>query len=112
MTNEAEVKKLRTMANALEELQLTLEPVRDKALDQKAFYTGYSQCAEQMIKVIVAKMTHMREQARLEETGVLVEEPVKVEEKVEEEKPEAPLIVDADPKNGRKKRKTREVQEA
>jgi hypothetical protein len=109
MTEEkTEVKKLRTMANALEELQLALEPVRDKALDQKAFYTGYSQCAEQMIKVIVARMNHFREQAKLEETGTLVEEPVKVEEKVEEEM-ESPLIVDAEPKGGRKKRKTQEA---
>jgi len=54
---------LKTMAAALEEMQLSLEPVRDQALDRKAFFTGYAQCAEEMIKVIVSKMNYLKNQA-------------------------------------------------
>lgn len=106
------VEGLRTMADALEELQLNLEPVRDKALDQKAFYTGYAQCAEQMIKVIVAKMNHLREKATQEENGELIEEEITPKEEVEME---APLVVEPEEKpkakRGRKK-KVQEVKEA
>jgi hypothetical protein len=106
---EKSVEDLKAMASALEELQLNLEPVRDKALDQKAFYTGYAQCAEQMIKVIVTKMNYLKKQAEMQETGVVDEmylgqEDLEKPEKVEE-KPEAPLVVDPEPKNGRRKKK-------
>jgi len=101
MVDKEKVTVMRNMADGLQELQLQLEPVRDKALDQKAFYTGYAQCAEQMIKVIVGRMNALREQAVLQENG---EEEEKVEEEVvEEEKMEAPLIVDEKPKTKKKK---------
>jgi hypothetical protein len=107
------VEDLRTMADALKDLQLNLEPVRDKALDQKAYFTGYAACAEQMIKVIVAKMEHLQNQARLKENGDLVEENVVPEEEPKES--EAPLIVEPEepkPKTRRKSsKKTREVKE-
>lgn len=65
MTEEKKVasEEMRVKAKALEELQLTLEPIRDKALDEKARLTGYAQCAEQMIAVIVAKMADLRKKA-------------------------------------------------
>lgn len=97
---EKKKEDLKVMADALEELQLSLEPVRDKALDQKAFYTGYAQCAEQMIKVIVAKMTSLRNQAEQEEE---IKEEIKEETK-EEIESEAPLIIDETPKKKRKKK--------
>ncbi len=115
VSGKESVEELKTMASALEELQLNLEPVRDKALDQKAFFTGYAQCAEQMLKVIVAKMEHLRSQAQIKETGELVEEQEEVEVATEEVKLEAPLIVEDKPKNGTRKRKakrqTSEVQD-
>ena len=44
---------IKAMSAALFEIQLILEPIRDKALDEKARLTGYAQCAEQMIKIII-----------------------------------------------------------
>ena len=118
VSGKESVEELKTMASALEELQLNLEPVRDKALDQKAFFTGYAQCAEQMLKVIVAKMEHLRNQANLRETGESAQEEESAEEievTPKEIKMEAPLIVEDKPKNGTRKRKPRkqksEVQE-
>lgn len=104
------MKDLKAMAKAMEELQLNLEPVRDKALDQKAFYTGYAQCAEQMIKVIATRMQHFKNQVKELETGEILE--YKQPEEPVEEKAEAPLVVDPEPKpkNGRRKRKTKETQ--
>lgn len=55
--------ELRTMAKGLLDLQQQLEPVRDKALDQKSFYTGYAQCAEAFIKVIVGRVGGLQNQA-------------------------------------------------
>jgi hypothetical protein len=97
---------LKVMADALEELQLSFEPVRDKALDQKAFYTGYAQFAEAMIKVMIARMTDLRAQAEQpEEEEINFESP---QEDKEEKEPEVPLIVDPEPKKttkrGRKKK--------
>lgn len=100
---ERKKEDLKIMADALEELQLNLEPIRDKALDQRAFYTGYAQCAEQMIKVIVARMEGLRSQAE-EEIKPEVKEEIKSEMK-EEVKLEAPLIIDEEkPKKKRKKK--------
>lgn len=55
--------ELRTIAKGLKDLQMQLEPVRDKALDQKSFYTGYAQCAENFIKVIVSRANAFSVQA-------------------------------------------------
>lgn len=74
--------KLESMAEALLEIQKVLEPIRDKALDQKAFFNGYSTCAEGMIKIIVDQAEKYKKQ--LEESNVeqKQEEP-KVEQKEE-----------------------------
>jgi hypothetical protein len=47
----ASIEALNGMADIMHELQLSLEPIRDKALDEKARITGYAQCAEQMLQV-------------------------------------------------------------
>ena len=107
---EKTTEELKTMADALEELQLNLEPVRDKALDQKAYYTGYAQCAEQMIKVIIAKMNTLRNQAKNIEDGVVAEEQLAIMQEADEkqeEKQEVPLIVDDKPKRKKKKQGTK-----
>jgi hypothetical protein len=77
---------LKTMAASLEEMQLALEPVRDQALDRKAFFTGYAQCAEEMIKAIVAKMSYLRKQAEKKE--IYVETMQKEAEEAEKRKEE------------------------
>jgi len=74
-----EINGMKEVAKALEKLQLELEPIRDKALDEVARLTGYSQCAEQFIKMIVSRMANVNNQIRD------LEEKAKV--KVEEEKP-------------------------
>jgi len=65
MTDEKKVMsdELRLMAKTLKEMQLMLEPIRDKALDEKARLTGYAQCAEQMISIIIAKMVDFEKKA-------------------------------------------------
>lgn len=59
-----EIKKMKAMEESLRALQLDLEPIRDKALDQKAYFIGYSTCAEQMIKIIVTKMDSISEKIK------------------------------------------------
>jgi hypothetical protein len=83
---------LETMATALEEMQLSLEPVRDQALDRKAFFTGYAQCAEDMIKVIVAKMTYLKNQAnkKIEHTNTMQQEAKEAEKRKETTKVSKP----------------------
>ena len=74
-----EIKGMKEVAKSLEKLQLELEPIRDKALDEVARLTGYSQCAEQFIKMIVARMSNLQNQIKdLEEKENI---------KIEEEKP-------------------------
>lgn len=74
--------KLASMANALFEMQKSLEPIRDKALDQKAFFNGYATCAEGMIKLIVEQAEKYRKQSEEIQTEQNVEQ--KVEQKVEQ----------------------------
>ena len=83
---EESVKIIKAMSNVLFELQISLEPIRDKALDEKARLTGYAQCAEQMIKIIVSKAEELKKQA-------LEKESIKEEDQVKE-KQEAPLIIE------------------
>jgi hypothetical protein len=52
--------ELNNMANLLFELQLLLEPIKDKAMDEKARMTGYVQCAETMIKIIANKIEELK----------------------------------------------------
>lgn len=60
---EGTAETINAMADVLFELQLALEPIRDKALDEKARLTGYAQCAEQMIKIIVTRAEDLKKQA-------------------------------------------------
>lgn len=55
---------LDTLANIFDDLQTTLEPVRDKALDERARLIGYAQCAEQMIKMIAEHALKLRGMAK------------------------------------------------
>jgi len=55
--------KLKIISDAMFELQLELEPIRDKALDEKARLTGYAQCAEVMLKIIATKAEKLKEEA-------------------------------------------------
>jgi len=82
--------ELKMMAASLEEIQLALEPVRDQALDRKAFFTGYAQCAEEMLKAIVAKMAYLRKQAEKKET--YLETMQKEAEEAERRKEEIPVL--------------------
>lgn len=76
------VESLKIMAQVLEKLQLDLEPIRDKALDEVARLTGYSQCAEQMIKIIVGRMAAAQKQIKeIEEQANKVEEKPKKKKK-------------------------------
>ena len=49
------VDDLRMLADILDDVQDQLEPVRDKVLDEKARLTGYAQCAEAFLKIIVGR---------------------------------------------------------
>lgn len=71
---------IKAMADVLFELQLSLEPIRDKALDEKARLTGYAQCAEQMIKIIATRAEDLKKQAE-EKQSEEKEEEKKVKEK-------------------------------
>jgi hypothetical protein len=77
MTEEKKetISSLKAVSQTLEKLQFDLEPIRDKALDEVARLTGYSQCAEQMIKVIVSRMAAVNNQIKeLEKQEELKEE--------------------------------------
>jgi hypothetical protein len=56
--------ELLMLAKMLEDMQLAFEPIRDKALDQKSFYTGYAAAAEQFIKILLGKATGLKQEAR------------------------------------------------
>ncbi len=44
---------LKEMADTLKQIQVSLEPVRDKALDETARSNGFVQCAESYIKTLI-----------------------------------------------------------
>lgn len=66
MAEESKISQLELeiTAKGLRDMQTQLEPIRDKALDQKSFYTGYAQCAESFIKLILQRADAMQQQAR------------------------------------------------
>jgi chorismate mutase len=64
----ASIEALNGMADIMHELQLSLEPIRDKALDEKARITGYAQCAEQMLQVIANRVEYLRGMAKDKES--------------------------------------------
>lgn len=55
--------ELKLMADILEDIQSNLEPIRDRALDERARLMGYSQCAEAMIKIIADRAASYKRQA-------------------------------------------------
>lgn len=57
------VGELKLMADILDDIQSNLEPIRDRALDERARLTGYSQCAEAMIKIIADRAAAYKKQA-------------------------------------------------
>jgi hypothetical protein len=112
MTDEKKASdELRLMAKTLKELQLSLEPIRDKALDEKARLTGYAQCAEQMISIIVARMADCEKKANAVDNPPIEEakEPVEeTKESVEETKEPAEETVSENKSGGRKKKGTKQ----
>lgn len=94
--------ELRLMAKTLKELQLALEPIRDKALDEKARLTGYAQCAEQMISIIVARMADCEKKAETADNPPIEE--TKPAEETEEPAEEAAV----ENKQGRKRKAARQ----
>lgn len=87
------LEEMSTIISALDDLHLNLEPIRDKALDQKAFFTGYSQCAELMIKIIVTRADHLRNQLKEIENGSL-HEAMNVDNNVDDAEV-IPLVIDS-----------------
>jgi len=57
------VGELKLMSDILDDIQSNLEPIRDRALDERARLTGYSQCAEAMIKIIADRAAAYKKQA-------------------------------------------------
>lgn len=57
------------LADVFDDLQNALEPIRDKALDERARLVGYAQCAEQMIKIIADQVAGLRAMARKKREG-------------------------------------------
>jgi hypothetical protein len=105
------IKDFETTANALEDLQISLEPIRDKALDQRAYFSGYAQCAEDMIKVIAGRIQSIRDAVKLKKNNITTEEVEKVAVTTNEDglikdnvaSMEPPLIVDGKKKIKKKK---------
>jgi len=60
------------LADVFDDLQSALEPIRDKALDERARLVGYAQCAEQMIKIIADQVTGLKTLAAKKREGKTV----------------------------------------
>jgi hypothetical protein len=56
-------KELKVLSYLLEDIQDQLEPIRDKALDEKMRLIGYCQCAEYFIKIIVDRSESIKQRA-------------------------------------------------
>jgi hypothetical protein len=87
------------LADVFDDLQSALEPIRDKALDERARLVGYAQCAEQMIKIIADQVAGLRTMARKKQ-----EETIGIAPALKDK-----LVVET-PKNGRSR--TRITKEA
>lgn len=83
------------LADVFDDLQNALEPIRDKALDERARLVGYAQCAEQMIKIIADQVAGLRAMARKKRD----------EEGLKGAAPTQPLPSPSAPKNGRSRTK-------
>lgn len=57
------IQDLRMMADLLEDVQDQIEPIRDRALDEKARLTGFAQCAETCCKILANKSAGIRKRA-------------------------------------------------
>lgn len=57
------VAELRMLSDLLDDVQDQLEPLRDKALDEKARLTGFAQCAEAFIQIVTNKAAAMKKRA-------------------------------------------------
>jgi hypothetical protein len=64
MEEKLTAETLKAMSKVLEDMQLNIEPIRDKALNQQYIFTGYAQCAEQIIKIIMAKSIDLKNMAQ------------------------------------------------
>lgn len=58
-----DVDQLRLMALVLDDMQQVYEPIRDAILDERARITGWSQCAEQFVKIIADRAASYKHQA-------------------------------------------------
>jgi len=54
---------MKGVASVLEDLQMNLEPIRDQAMDQRARWTGFVECAEHMLKAIVNRAAALKQLA-------------------------------------------------
>jgi hypothetical protein len=59
-----EKKEQDIIAKALEDMQMSLEPIRDKAMDQRARWTGFVECAELMLKAMANKAAAVKLEAQ------------------------------------------------
>lgn len=86
---DRDVESINAMADALQELNKNIEPIYHKVAEEKARLTGYFQGVEQVMKIIAARMQHLREQAN---------EPGKKEQEiVNEQTPQVPVKVPEKP---------------
>lgn len=75
--SNVEVKKdaspdtLREIAETLLKLQTDIEPIKERARDEKNRMLGFSQCAEQIITIIAARASDLANQANETEQKVL-----------------------------------------
>jgi hypothetical protein len=60
------------LADVFDDLQNALEPIRDKALDERSRLVGYAQCAEQMIKIIADQVAGLRAMALKKRDGTTI----------------------------------------
>jgi len=58
-----DVEQLRLMALVLDDMQQVYEPIRDAILDERARITGWSQCADQFVKIIADRAASYKHQA-------------------------------------------------
>lgn len=69
-----EKKEQDVIAKAIEDMQMSLEPIRDKAMDQRARWTGFVECAEIMLKAMANKAAAVRLETQEPEEPQVVEE--------------------------------------
>jgi hydroxymethylpyrimidine pyrophosphatase-like HAD family hydrolase len=82
--NDKTEKKI--MLDVLNELGLLLDPIKNKAWDQKTFYSGYYECAKELNELIHSKICQLEDaEETIEETTEEIQEKFIME---------APLIVE------------------